>query len=136
MRNDGGVLHTHFRPFAKPMGIAADQARLTIGGTNTVWEYRNVPAVSHTLEPPDKHDACYVPRRLHVTGAIDIHELAYDQHHSSAAQPCTAPASCRSGSGSRSWSICSASPCAKAAPTGHAEEAQHGTLSDRADQSV
>jgi uncharacterized protein (TIGR03032 family) len=81
VRNDGGVLNTHFRTFAKPMGIAADHTRLTIGGTNTVWEYRNVPAVARTLEPPDKHDACYVPRRLHVTGDIDIHEMAYDQHH-------------------------------------------------------
>ena len=81
VRQDGSVLNTHFRPFAKPMGIAADRARLTIGGTNTVWEYRNIPAVARTLDPPDKHDACYVPRRLHVTGDIDIHELAYDQHH-------------------------------------------------------
>jgi uncharacterized protein (TIGR03032 family) len=81
VRHDGGVLNTHFRSFAKPMGIAADHTRLTIGGTNTVWEYRNVPAVTRTLEPPDKHDACYVPRRLHVTGDIDIHEMAYDQHY-------------------------------------------------------
>jgi uncharacterized protein (TIGR03032 family) len=81
VRHDGGVLNTHFRAFAKPMGIAADRARLTIGGTNTVWEYRNIPAVARTLEPPDKHDACYVPRRLHVTGDIDIHEMAYDQHY-------------------------------------------------------
>jgi uncharacterized protein (TIGR03032 family) len=77
VRSDGGVLNTHFCTFAKPMGIAADRTRVTIGGTNTVWEYRNVPAVARTLDPPDKHDACYVPRRLHVTGDIDIHELAY-----------------------------------------------------------
>jgi uncharacterized protein (TIGR03032 family) len=81
VRHDGGVLNTHFCSFAKPMGIAADRTRLSIGGTNTVWEYRNVPAVTRTLEPPDKHDACYVPRRLHVTGDIDIHEMAYDQHY-------------------------------------------------------
>ena len=81
VRNDGGVLNTHFRTFAKPMGIAADGTRLTIGGAHTVWEYRNVPAVARTLDPPDTHDACYLPRRLHVTGDIDIHEMAYDQHH-------------------------------------------------------
>jgi uncharacterized protein (TIGR03032 family) len=80
VRTDGGVLNTHFRPFAKPMGIAADRTRLSIGGTNTVWEYRNVPAAARTLVPPDTHDACYVPRRLHVTGDIDIHEMAHDQH--------------------------------------------------------
>ena len=81
VRNDHGVLNTHFRTFAKPMGIAADQARLTIGGANTVWFYRNMPAVAPKLEPVGTHDACYVPRRLHVTGDIDIHELAYDGDH-------------------------------------------------------
>ena len=78
VRNDGGVLNTHFRTFTKPMGIAADRARLTIGGTNTVWDYRNMPAVAAKLEPVGKHDACYIPRRVHVTGDIDIHEMAHD----------------------------------------------------------
>jgi uncharacterized protein (TIGR03032 family) len=80
VRNDGGVLNTHFRPFHKPMGIAADQARLTIGGAHTVWYYRNMPDVAQKLDPPGTHDACYLPRALHVTGDIDIHELAYDVH--------------------------------------------------------
>ena len=48
VRNDQGTLNTHFRAFAKPMGIAADCNRLTIGGTNTVWEYRNMPAVAQS----------------------------------------------------------------------------------------
>ena len=72
-----GTLNTHFRAFAKPMGLAADAARLAIGGTHTVWEYRNMPAVAHKLEPPGAHDACYLPRRIHVTGAIDMHERAW-----------------------------------------------------------
>src|SRR6187549_1358655 len=58
--NDNGALNTHFRTFAKPMGIVADQNRLTIGGANTVWEYRNMPAVAKKLEPAGKHDACYL----------------------------------------------------------------------------
>ena len=78
VRSDNGALNTHFRTFTKPMGIAADNHRLTIGGANTVWEYRNMPAVAQKLDPPGKHDACYLPRRIHVTGDIDIHELAWD----------------------------------------------------------
>lgn len=78
VRKDGDVLNTHFRSFSKPMGITADHAKLTIGGTNTVWYYRNVPAVAPKIEPKGKHDACYIPRRIHVTGDIDIHEMAYD----------------------------------------------------------
>ncbi|MGQ0699519.1 MAG: TIGR03032 family protein [Panacagrimonas sp.] len=79
VRNDGGVLNTHFRPFAKPMGIAADHARLSVGGANTVWHYRNVPAVGPKLEPAGKHDAAFLPRRIHVTGDIDIHEMSWDK---------------------------------------------------------
>ncbi len=79
VRKDGDALNTHFRTFLHPMGIAADTARLAIGGTNTVWYYRNVPAVAPKIEPAGRHDACYLPRRIHVTGDIDIHEMAYDR---------------------------------------------------------
>lgn len=79
LRNDGGVLNTHFRPFSKPMGIAADHARLSVGGANTVWHYRNVPAVGPKLEPAGRHDAAFLPRRIHVTGDIDIHEMSWDK---------------------------------------------------------
>lgn len=77
VRRDGAALNTHFRPFVKPMGISANATRLTVGGANTVWQYRNLPAVAAKLEPPGKHDAAYLPRRIHVTGDIDIHELDY-----------------------------------------------------------
>ena len=78
IRNDNGQLNTHFRDFHKPMGIALHQNELSIGGANTVWYYRNVPAVAPKAEPLGKHDACFLPRRVHVTGDIDIHEMAYD----------------------------------------------------------
>jgi uncharacterized protein (TIGR03032 family) len=81
VRSDNGRLNTHFRTFSKPMGIVADPTRLTIGGANTVWEYRNMPALAKKLEPVGKHDACYLPRRIHVTGDIDIHELARDSNN-------------------------------------------------------
>lgn len=81
VRNDNGTINTHFRTFIKPMGMAADHNRLIIGGANTVWEYRNMPAVAPKLEPAGKHDACYLPRRIHITGDIDIHELAWDANN-------------------------------------------------------
>ncbi len=99
VRNDDGTLNTHFRTFAKPMGIAVDDTRLTIGGANTVWEYRNIPAVARKLEPAGKHDACYLPRRIHVTGDIDIHELAWD------------------GNTSSGWSTPASAVCAHSTPT-------------------
>ena len=36
LRDDGGTINTHFRNFEKPMGIAAHENHLTIGGTKCV----------------------------------------------------------------------------------------------------
>lgn len=73
----GGMVNTHFRDFPKPMGMALHGTRLTVGGAKTVTELRNMPAVARKLEPAGKHDACFLPRSTHVTGDIDIHELAW-----------------------------------------------------------
>ncbi len=78
VRQDGGALNTHFRTFDKPMGIAADRRRLALGSARAVWMLRNMPAVARKLDPPGKHDACFLPRQVHVTGDIDVHEMAYD----------------------------------------------------------
>lgn len=72
-----GGINTHFRTFHKPMGIAVQGNKLAIGGQKTVWELHNMPALARKLEPAGKHDACYLPRRIHITGDIDIHEMAF-----------------------------------------------------------
>ncbi len=77
VRADGKDLNTHFRVFSKPMGVAADRHKIAIGCTYQIWELRNVPAVSAKLNPPHQHDACYLPRTTHITGDIDIHEMAW-----------------------------------------------------------
>jgi uncharacterized protein (TIGR03032 family) len=77
VRADNGSLNTHFRAFKKPMGIVANPSRLALGTQSEVWEFRNVPDVARKLEPVGKHDACYLPRHLHTTGDIDIHEMAW-----------------------------------------------------------
>jgi len=79
VRSENGVLNTHFRLFQKPMGLAADRSRLALGCANEIIEFANVPAVAQKLEPLGKHDACYIPRSLQVTGDIDIHEMAWGQ---------------------------------------------------------
>lgn len=78
VRNDGGELNTHFRRFARPMGMASAPGRLALGTGREVWFFGNVPDVAVKLEPTGKHDACYIPRDIHVTGDIDIHEMDYD----------------------------------------------------------
>ena len=77
VRDEGDHLNAHFRVFQAPMGMALAGDRLAIGTSIQVWEYVNVPAVAARLEPPGRHDACYLPRSCHVTGNIQIHEMAW-----------------------------------------------------------
>ena len=77
LRRDEGVINTHFRNFRKPMGLAVGLDRLAVGTAHEVVEFRNIPAVCQKLEPVGKHDACFIPRRTHNTGDIQIHEMAY-----------------------------------------------------------
>jgi uncharacterized protein (TIGR03032 family) len=77
LRADGDALNTHFRVFPKPMGLAVQGDRLAVGTALDVREYHNVPAVSRKLEPTGKHDACFLPRLVHVTGDVQVHEMAW-----------------------------------------------------------
>ncbi len=77
LRSDGDKLNTHLRYFASPMGLAFDGQRLAIGTLKAIWDYRNMPDVAARLHP-NKHDACFLPRNMHVTGDIRVHELAFD----------------------------------------------------------
>ncbi len=84
LRNEGGMLNTHFRNFSKPMGLAVQGGKLAIGCHIDIWEFHNLPAVCTKLNNLDEykdtsfqHDACYIPRRSHTTGDIQIHEMAW-----------------------------------------------------------
>src|SRR5262245_38491381 len=82
VREDGDHLNAHYRNFPNPMGLAhADGgARLAIGTARQVWDFRDVADVARKLEPAGKHDACYLPRSSHITGNVQIHEMAYGGH--------------------------------------------------------
>ncbi len=77
VRDEGDHLNTHFRSFQAPMGMALVGDRLAVGTTIQVWEFVDVPAVTAKLDPPGRHDACFLPRSSHVTGNIQIHEMAW-----------------------------------------------------------
>jgi len=76
-RAAGGGLSMLVRTFDRPMGLAADAGRLTIGTRNQIWSFRNAPDIAPRVEPAGQHDACFLPRSCHVTGDIGIHELAW-----------------------------------------------------------
>ena len=77
VRSDGHGLNTHFRLFQVPMGMAARPGELVVGTKAQVQRFQNQPALSSRLDPPDVHDACFVPRASHHTGDIRIHDMAF-----------------------------------------------------------
>jgi uncharacterized protein (TIGR03032 family) len=77
VRDEGDHLNTHFRSFRAPMGLAFDAGRLALGTSIQLWEFVDVPAVTAKLDPPGRHDGCFLPRSCHVTGNIQGHELAW-----------------------------------------------------------
>jgi uncharacterized protein (TIGR03032 family) len=77
VRAAGGGLSTLVRTFERPMGLAVDTRRLTLGTRNQVWFLRNAADIAAQIEPAGRHDACYLPRSCHVTGDIGVHEMAW-----------------------------------------------------------
>jgi uncharacterized protein (TIGR03032 family) len=79
VRDEGDHLNTHFRNFQRPMGLALSPFadRLAVGTAIQVWVFHDVPDVAARVEPKGTHDACYLPRSSHVTGDVEIHEMAY-----------------------------------------------------------
>jgi uncharacterized protein (TIGR03032 family) len=77
VRQEGDHLNTHFRGFSAPMGLALGGDRLAIGTTVQIWAFHDIPAVTAKLEPRSGHDACFMPRACHVTGNVQVHEMAW-----------------------------------------------------------
>ncbi len=73
----GAGLSMLVRTFDRPMGLAVDGSRLTLGTRKEIWFLRNAPDIAPRIEPLGQHDACYLPRSSHVTGDIGVHELAW-----------------------------------------------------------
>jgi uncharacterized protein (TIGR03032 family) len=73
------VMNTHFRPFPRPMGLAFAPGQVALGTEREVVEFRNMAALAAKLGPPHGHDACYLPRKSHITGDIDVHDMAYGE---------------------------------------------------------
>ena len=81
LRAAGDTLDVHLVDVRKAMGIAANARKIAVGTKNRVQEFFNMPGLCGRLPRSELHlpvhDACYVPRQSHVTGEIDIHEMAW-----------------------------------------------------------
>lgn len=74
-RASGGRLSMLPRTFDKAMGVAADGRRMAIATDWQIWHLHNSPQVAAKMD--QDYDACYLPRRSHVTGSVDVHEIAW-----------------------------------------------------------
>lgn len=79
IRPQGTGINTHFMGFDRPMGIAKRTNEIAIGSASSIITFRNLAAVGPKVGQGEQVDACYLPRKKHVTGAIDIHEMGYDK---------------------------------------------------------
>lgn len=79
LREENGKLNTHFRSFLRPMGMCANQKNIYLGDRYRIIKFVNMPALSERFDSPNKIDGCYIPRNIHITGDIDIHEMEIDK---------------------------------------------------------
>ena len=78
-RASEGRLSMLLRTFDKAMGLAVQRDRIAVGTTYQIWQLCDSPEVAAKMKPAGKHDACFLPRWSHVTGNIDIHEIAWGE---------------------------------------------------------
>jgi len=70
----GGGAHLHQCAQPKPMGLSlSPTGQLTMTGAYHVIRFENVLASHERVN--HMFDACYVPRRVHFTGALDAHDI-------------------------------------------------------------
>lgn len=72
-----GQLNVSFHTFERPMGMAVRPGWLVVGSRTLVWSLRNFPELAARIEPPGRHDSCFLTRFSHFTGNIYCHELVW-----------------------------------------------------------
>ncbi len=78
--NNEGRVQQLPRDFKRAMGLAIDKNRLAIATENEVIVLGNAPALAATYaNKPNYYDHFYVPRTTYYTGAVDLHDMAWDK---------------------------------------------------------
>ncbi|MCB1877448.1 MAG: TIGR03032 family protein [Chromatiales bacterium] len=77
VRSDGEELHVGLKKFPRPMGLATHAERVVLGIHAQIVDFRRFDQVNEDLEPAGRVDACFVPRATHITGMINVHDIAW-----------------------------------------------------------
>lgn len=72
-----GRASTVMRNFDRPMGLATRPDGFAIAAREQIWFLHDAPEIAARLKPFGLYDACFLPRRSHVTGDIRVHEIAW-----------------------------------------------------------
>jgi uncharacterized protein (TIGR03032 family) len=73
----GGRLVLSFHSFDRAMGVAVGADRIAVGARTVIWFLRAAPQIARSVAPAGQHDACFLARAAHVTGEIQVHEMAW-----------------------------------------------------------
>lgn len=69
------------RTFDKPMGMALDKKQLAIATHHEVVVLTNAPEMAMNYpKQPNTYDAMFLPRTVHYSGELDIHDLHWHNH--------------------------------------------------------
>lgn len=74
---DAGTAVLTLHSFDHAMGIAPARERIAVGSQSQVWLLEGKHDIAARLEPRGRFDGCYVARMSHVTGEIQVHEMAW-----------------------------------------------------------
>jgi uncharacterized protein (TIGR03032 family) len=73
-RDPNGGLHMHQAAMAKPMGISYDgNGGLTLATGSQMVQFKNI--LAHNEKINNTFDACFMPRRVQLTGILDAHDV-------------------------------------------------------------
>jgi uncharacterized protein (TIGR03032 family) len=72
-----GRLMLAFHQFERATGIAVKPGTIAVCTRKEVWFLRDAPDIAAKLQPPGRHDACFLARTAHFTGDIEAHESAW-----------------------------------------------------------
>lgn len=76
---DGRQVILLLRQFPRPMGLAVHGRRLALATRHAVLLFADAPtlAASYPETEPGRYDGLYLPRALHLTGDLNLHDLAF-----------------------------------------------------------
>jgi uncharacterized protein (TIGR03032 family) len=72
-----GELALSYHNFERAMGVAVCNGAIAVGARAQVWFLNGAPDLARRIEPPGRHDACFVTRSSRFTGEIQGHEMAW-----------------------------------------------------------